>query len=571
MQHIIRSFNIPRQILFLLGAFMLNLHCSSTNPVDVQNASSVPHESRIDNDETWSSKQSHIITDDVLVENATLTIEAGSVVKFQPGTSLKIQNGGLIIASGTASDSIRFTTAKADSAWNLIEINSQAEGSRFNHCVFKNGGSSDDSLAAMVLCRAGQVSITNSTFRNSQTNGLRIFPEAQLIAFNNNKFRENELAPVLLPASKVSSITSNNSFTGNGNDIIRIIEADVITENAKWRAQNVPYQFAVDFNVTEFALEFAPGVKLQFESFIKFTIGYKGGLLAQGTSDSTIEFRGVESQPGFWQGVLLKEGNLTEKNQFHHCVFSGGGSTPFMFEAGLPFSSNVFGEAGAPQFVNCRFENSSGYGVIFSTDCTPKQFEKNTISLNGGPAMRIAPAALDHLRENNIYNNVENVIEVTAGNITRESIIRNNQVPYRLTGELDVFYETVNIEPGTSFELNQQAGIAVSAGGALIADGISPSRVITFSGVVKQPGAWKFIYFGRDCNQSACKLNYCNIEYGGGDLRWPAIIYLEGASPQITNCQISYSQHWGIYKSNNAEPILTNTIFYSNHDGDVWP
>lgn len=556
-------------ILAWLTGVIFGLHCTQNNPVDVQKASRIAHESRISQDETWSSRQEHIIVKDVLVQNATLTIEPGSVIKFQPGTSLKIQSGGKLVAKGSASDSIFFTNTKADSPWAQLEFETKSAGAQLNYCVIENGGS--DSLDAMVVFGSGQISCSHSTIRGSQSNGLKILKSADLLEFKNNKIRENLLAPVLAPASQITHLGAENSFTGNGIDGIRVIEGGEIAKSTRWKALDVPYRFAVNFKIQEFELTLAPGVKIHFEALTRLTVGYKGGLLAAGAADSVIEFSGTESQPGFWQGIYLAEGNLATKIRFAHCLFSDGGSTPFQYADGVPLNATVFGAGGEPEFSNCRFENSSGYGVIFTQNCQPSDFSQNTISRNHGPALRICPEALSALQENRIYDNSENIIEITAGNLTRATTIRHNQVPFRLLGEINIYYETVTIEPGTAFELNSSAALAVAAGGALVADGIARGSAITFSGIVKQPGAWRFIYFGRDSNAAASRLNHCVLEYGGGDLRWPAMIYLEGVSPQITNCQIAFSRHWGIFKSNNAAPNLMNTIFFGNYDGDVWP
>ena len=78
-------------------------------------------------------------------------------------------------------------------------------------------------------------------------------------------------------------------------------------------------------------------------------------------------------------------------------------------------------------------------------------------------------------------------------------------------------------------------------------------------------------HIGNDCTVESCILENCIIEYGGGNLSWPANIYCEGSSPTIKNCQVNFSGHWGIFRSNFAKPDLTGTIFMGNRDGDLWP
>lgn len=65
---------------------------------------------------TWTLANSpYVVTSTVTVKSpAVLTIEAGVVVKFDPGTSLVAENGATLTAVGTSSDRIVFTSIKDD-------------------------------------------------------------------------------------------------------------------------------------------------------------------------------------------------------------------------------------------------------------------------------------------------------------------------------------------------------------------------------------------------------------------------------------------------------------------------
>ncbi|WP_269524768.1 hypothetical protein [Coraliomargarita parva] len=75
-------------------------------------------------DATWSSSNEYILTDIIYVKGgATLTIEAGTIIRGEPSTgignydpgALVITTAGRVNAQGTASDPIIFTTAALDS------------------------------------------------------------------------------------------------------------------------------------------------------------------------------------------------------------------------------------------------------------------------------------------------------------------------------------------------------------------------------------------------------------------------------------------------------------------------
>jgi|GEM_PF-1399955 len=570
---VIQLFRRLQLTVFYFSLLLMLESCSTNNPVTVQSADKVAHASRITQDETWSASQIHIITNNLIVDNATLTIEAGTKIQMKDSTLIIVAAGGALKAIGTARDSILFTVEENSlGAWQSIYFDPHCnlDLCQLEYCIFENGGAGD-SLSAMLICEKVAPPIQYSTFRHSRTNGLRLIGQAEFNNFSHNKFRNNQFAPILLPMSAISSLQRSCSFTGNGKDVIRVVEPSQLVKDVIWRALDVPYQIETELRIEAHQITLQPGVKLQFTSTAGFEIAYSGVLLAEGSPDSMIYFNGASAGQGFWRGIFLLDNVRNANSQFKHCIFDGGGSQSIMTTTGNLVKTLCYCRAASAGFSNCIFQNSGGYAIIFDKVEELNEFKNNRLTLNAGPPIQLTPEVIGSLKNNQFYNNDENYIEVMGGNLIRGSNIPNFQIPYRLMGRLDIYYIKVTIEPGTVFELYPNASISVSAGAALIADGLSPAGAITFTGAFPNPGSWNYIYFSQDCNAALCELNYCKIEYGGGDISWPANIYLEGASPKITNCTIAYSKHWGIFRSNNAQPDLTNTVFSGNLDGDIWP
>lgn len=78
-------------------------------------------------DTVWSTAQSPIIvTGTVTVVSGTLTISPGVTVKFNSGTGLTVQTGGRLVADGTSSQPITFTSnitpTPASCDWETIRL-----------------------------------------------------------------------------------------------------------------------------------------------------------------------------------------------------------------------------------------------------------------------------------------------------------------------------------------------------------------------------------------------------------------------------------------------------------------
>lgn len=123
--------------------------------------------SNVTTDTTWSSSNEYILTDLIYVNNgATLTIEAGTIIRGEASTGVGVYDPGALVvttagrinAQGTATDPIIFTTAALDS-----DGNGQADG--YDKFVDDSGTPNDaDDDADRVS--ADQVSVSGGVLQN---------------------------------------------------------------------------------------------------------------------------------------------------------------------------------------------------------------------------------------------------------------------------------------------------------------------------------------------------------------------------------------------------------------------
>ncbi len=160
-------------VIFLLNCFFL----SGAN-------ATITHDSDITSDTTWDNTDVHLVTRTISVTNgAKLTIEAGTIVKFQSGAGLSVTNGNLW-AVGESGNKIVFTSYQDDSYggdtngdgsstgspgdWSRIYFNG-SKSSSLEHVVVKYGGSGESGSIYIYNC---DVPVVSCEVSESDSHGI---------------------------------------------------------------------------------------------------------------------------------------------------------------------------------------------------------------------------------------------------------------------------------------------------------------------------------------------------------------------------------------------------------------
>lgn len=178
------------------------------------------HSGTVMSDETWyAADNPHIVTGDVTVRGsyynnytATLTIEPGCIIKFNPATSLFIGVGeyayGILNAQGTSDSPIIFTSNASSPAvgdWKGIYFKSISGNTIMDYCEVEYGDNN-------IYCDQSSPVIKNSTIQNSN-NGIYVSPwSSPLINYCTIKDNNNGIYNYGEPTITNCNITKNNQY-----------------------------------------------------------------------------------------------------------------------------------------------------------------------------------------------------------------------------------------------------------------------------------------------------------------------------------------------------------------------
>jgi Bacterial Ig-like domain (group 2) len=435
--------------------------------------------------------------------NYDLTIEAGTVVGFEEGTSLSMRNNGALIAEGTKADPIVLTgTTRVRGFWDGVSF----LATKHNRNVMKwvtveyTGGAdiSGEQDASLIVGRDGIATIQNSTFRESEGYGVSLGLYSEITDAQGNVMTANALGPAYSYATTVPSL---NGATLTGNDVDEVVVKPLtIDQDATWPRATFRILETGTLAVSKVVLTLVPGTELRFEPGQKLLIQTQSGLSAVGTAQAPIVFTGTQPTPGHWDGIAFV-GSSRAENRLEHVVveYGGGGLLGGATEA----ANVVLTRAGSGvhslvTIQNSTLRSSAGYGLWLRVDSGLTDFTGNTLTANVlGPAYAHAPSVEYLLPSNSYAGNGTDEIAVEAGSgyeIDGAATWHDLGVPYYLhykVGPTLSVTGQLKIEAGVKILVEADLGISVTGAGVLTTMGGANNRV----SIGAKAAAWKGIVF----------------------------------------------------------------------------
>lgn len=347
----------------------------------------------IETDTNWDLAGSpYIVKNDIhLVGNATLTINPGVEVRFDPGMNLwlgsRMKGAGTLVAQGTEDNKIRFTTNVSGNPWGNIGFSVETgEGTIIRHAIIENGGSRGQMI---LFDAAADVTIENSTIRNSYQDAVHFYGYAVVATgaptLRENHYEDNGEYPFRITISQghhaIAAIDGSNTFTGNGDNRI-YYEGGTLTADTVMKNPGIPYYLASYLNLDNATLTIEPGTELQFSARGSLMVGASSQLIAEGTEDSNIKF--ISSWPMHSTGIMsfsaASEGGVIENAVIERLemMYIDGGSPVIRSSTIRGVSEGFIIFSSAPQiYCNNILANTVGFDT--RNDAAPQIYNNNIV------------------------------------------------------------------------------------------------------------------------------------------------------------------------------------------------
>lgn len=473
----------------------------------------------ISSNTTWrASDGTYVINNTVTVNQAiTLTIEPGVIVKFNSNTGLVVN--GTLIAEGTASAPIVFTSIRDDAYagdtnsdgtmstpgagdWGSLYIGPTSTGSRLKYTRVTYGGQWNYLCGTNPYCQAANLyvsgaspmidnvnieygttyglllansaipTVSNSRIAHIAGIGVRI-NSSSAPTLQNNVIESNNGYAIFMEANTAPRFSGNRALNNSTNGIG---VSGVIAPSVTWDS-DLTYVIDGDLSINAgISLTLQPGAVLKFKDQSQ-SLTVNGTLHATGVVTSSIVFTSLKDDtvggdtnndgsasrpaPGDWEGITFSNSSTNSLLEYGIVRFAGAST-----------SADVTINGSAPTISHSQITNSNLYGLRLTNVAMPT-ISDSTISDNNGDGLNMASSSAPTLTNNGFVNNSGYAIRMdgtcsfsasgnTASNNTFNAVGVSGAVPANTTWQANLPYVIDGgITVNTSIILTIQPGVVV--------------------------------------------------------------------------------------------------------------
>lgn len=320
-----------------------------------------------------------------LTIDALLRIEAGAQFESQQEVAIIVNSDGALIAKGTASNEILFTTANEDGQihWSGIQFKSSDARNELDYVNVSWAASNSNfyyggwQTVSIGVDDNAQATITNSTISNSSADGIFVHPEAE-VSFKDLTFEDNQGRPVVLSANQVAEVNEGFQFTNNALNVVAIYKSNFSrTDKNTWVALSGDAHYLVmnEVQIKE-ALNISAGASLKFTNDAFLVVNDSGALNAEGNVNEMITFTAHDTNEK-WNGISIETNNVN--NKLNYTEVSYAGNEAVLYSGGWR-KANVAVD-GTLEIQNSVITNSGGTGLFISNSSTINGMSSSDVDL----------------------------------------------------------------------------------------------------------------------------------------------------------------------------------------------
>lgn len=323
-----------------------NINCDATFPTNIT-------------EDAVFSESCYLVNGDVeILSFADVLIEAGTVLKFAQGTGIEVTTDASFAVMGTPDNPV-VLTGQEDSRgyWRGIKfVQTESDDNQIVNAVVEYAGQGQVAAIEVFSTEGSRarIRVQGSLIRNNDWTGIWLGSgSTRLDLFDGNVMTENRqpayISPVLL-----SSITTNNNFTGNEIDRITVPRLSVSNESVVFPNLGVPYKH-FGLTLTNSDLIVDAGVEVIFDTNISWMLEQGSNLIVNGTTENRVLFTGEEKNPGAWGGIHLVD---STDSKIEGLTIEYGGQAVARFNANLSFENSTV------TLKDVTLRESAGYGYF---------------------------------------------------------------------------------------------------------------------------------------------------------------------------------------------------------------
>jgi hypothetical protein len=557
------------------------------------------------------SNIAYILDNLTISPNATLTIEPGVVIKFNIYYYHSINVQGALIANGTVSESIVFTSirddsnggdtnndgntsAPAKSNWNEIRFNSSTldATNSLQYCDIRYGGGySNNYQHGVVRVYSAYLNMDNCLIGQSGNSGIGIFGSANP-DISNTQFSNIISTPVSM------SMFANPTFSGNSALNVGIMAIGIIPEGYSVDATMPVRNFAGYNNITYHLFGTSTvnsGTVITIPEGLVFKGGklnVNGGLSILGAVDNPVVFTDLRDDT---------YGNPMDTNDDGTASLPNVSGTRIQFydvsdDANSTIDNAIFRfsdvaiwlDQASPTLTNLIF-NKDNWGVYLRGVSNPVLNNSLFDDLKYAPFRTSLVSYPITTTGNTISGSTYKAIGVLDG----ETLVQDVTLPKRdfagitnipyLFGNYTVASNAIlTINPGVVIKFFPYTKLTVRKGlQAIGADGAENRIVFTdirddfYGGDTNSDSTdttpwssgqgWGGIYFEEESLDPLCVVDYATVQYAGlyyyaGDR---GAINTNNASPTISNSTFKHNYHTLVAKG-SSNPTINYCDIYQN-------